>query len=51
MPILSPSPSNEIPKSAFSIIIFSLSAVRFFSTEGSGWWFGKLPSIFSNKTL
>ena len=47
IPSLSPSPSKDIPISACSSNTFAFNCSRFDSTHGSGWWFGKLPSLSS----
>ena len=46
-PSLSPSPSNDIPTSAWVSITLFFSCSKLLSTHGSGWWFGKEPSLSS----
>ena len=49
--ILSASPSKPKPRATPSCFIAALRSAKLFSSLGSGWWFGKLPSGCGNKTL
>ncbi len=43
-PILSPSPSYAIPRSAPSFLTAVIKSFKFSGMVGSGWWLGKFPS-------